>query len=175
MTQASEAGDRGEAGTARVVSGGVMSLVATSSSSSTSGCAVRGRRSEEHTSELQSHVNVVCRLLPEKKNCAGLIAAVLWYALQASGETERKLFVALMVCLYAGRLGFFILFNRVIGKTEDARYLRLRLFFLMTRRPPRSTLFPYTTLFRSAPRCRPINTSPSGAPAFASAGSHSAP
>src|SRR3990167_5698401 len=24
-----------------------------------------------------------------------------------------------------------------------------RLFFLMTRRPPRSTLFPYTTLFRS--------------------------
>src|SRR5579871_6921967 len=27
-------------------------------------------------------------------------------------------------------------------------------FFLMTRRPPRSTLFPYTTLFRSAPtRC----------------------
>src|SRR5438067_11715020 len=26
------------------------------------------------------------------------------------------------------------------------------LFFLMIRRPPRSTLFPYTTLFRSAPR-----------------------
>src|SRR6476620_11922801 len=27
-------------------------------------------------------------------------------------------------------------------------------FFLMIRRPPRSTLFPYTTLFRSRPRCR---------------------
>src|SRR5687768_18413124 len=28
-------------------------------------------------------------------------------------------------------------------------------FFLMLRRPPRSTLFPYTTLFRSRPsRCR---------------------
>src|SRR3989337_531719 len=27
-------------------------------------------------------------------------------------------------------------------------------FFLMIRRPPRSTLFPYTTLFRSAPRPR---------------------
>src|SRR2546430_4419852 len=27
--------------------------------------------------------------------------------------------------------------------------LRLSLFFLMIRRPPRSTLFPYTTLFRS--------------------------
>src|SRR5438477_5263799 len=30
-----------------------------------SACA---RRSEEHTSELQSHVNLVCRLLLEKKN-----------------------------------------------------------------------------------------------------------
>src|SRR6266567_8412566 len=30
-------------------------------------------------------------------------------------------------------------------------------FFLMIRRPPRSTLFPYTTLFRSpAPRCRAL-------------------
>src|SRR2546423_13651073 len=28
-------------------------------------------------------------------------------------------------------------------------------FFLMIRRPPRSTLFPYTTLFRSGPRRRP--------------------
>src|SRR3712207_8051752 len=27
-----------------------------------------------------------------------------------------------------------------------------RFFFLMIRRPPRSTLFPYTTLFRSGPR-----------------------
>src|SRR5256885_12803695 len=27
-------------------------------------------------------------------------------------------------------------------------------FFLMIRRPPRSTLFPYTTLFRSPPRAR---------------------
>src|SRR2546427_4443511 len=30
----------------------------------------------------------------------------------------------------------------------------LLFFFLMIRRPPRSTLFPYTTLFRSRPRCR---------------------
>src|SRR5260370_27218162 len=28
-------------------------------------------RSEEHTSELQSHLNLVCRLLLEKKNKAG--------------------------------------------------------------------------------------------------------
>src|SRR4249920_3963538 len=29
-------------------------------------------------------------------------------------------------------------------------------FFLMIRRPPRSTLFPYTTLFRSPHRGRPV-------------------
>src|SRR2546429_5979469 len=37
-------------------------------------------------------------------------------------------------------------------------------FFLMIRRPPRSTLFPYTTLFRSLPpgwpRCRERDTRP---------------
>src|SRR3712207_7205427 len=31
----------------------------------------------------------------------------------------------------------------------------LSLFFLMIRRPPRSTLFPYTTLFRSLPGALP--------------------
>src|SRR5207344_3565599 len=36
----------------------------------------------------------------------------------------------------------------------------LLFFFLMIRRPPRSTLFPYTTLFRSAPRRRPRSAPP---------------
>jgi steroid 5-alpha reductase family enzyme len=58
--------------------------------------------------------------------CMGLIAVVLWYATQATGESERKVLVAMLVVLYAGRLGFYILLNRVIGKTEDARYRRLR-------------------------------------------------
>src|SRR5260370_22643202 len=31
------------------------------------GTSIRRRRSEEHTSELQSHLNLVCRLLLEKK------------------------------------------------------------------------------------------------------------
>src|SRR5260370_3722782 len=31
-------------------------------------CTICGIRSEEHTSELQSHLNLVCRLLLEKKN-----------------------------------------------------------------------------------------------------------
>src|ERR1043166_10255386 len=32
------------------------------------------------------------------------------------------------------------------------------IFFLMIRRPPRSTLFPYTTLFRSSPPRRAIDS-----------------
>src|SRR5438445_12228210 len=32
---------------------------------------------------------------------------------------------------------------------ENALLIELYFFFLMIRRPPRSTLFPYTTLFRS--------------------------
>src|SRR5215468_11576764 len=35
-----------------------------------------------------------------------------------------------------------------------SRLFSFSFFFLMIRRPPRSTLFPYTTLFRSRPRCR---------------------
>src|SRR5215475_15270400 len=40
----------------------------------------------------------------------------------------------------------------VLGLSIRARFLCLCFFFffLMIRRPPRSTLFPYTTLFRSA-------------------------
>src|SRR5207237_4728394 len=36
-------------------------------SSPPNGSRVNGERSEEHTSELQSHLNLVCRLLLEKK------------------------------------------------------------------------------------------------------------
>src|SRR5258708_27194700 len=38
-----------------------------------------------------------------------------------------------------------------------AAYLLLSFFFLMIRRPPRSTLFPYTTLFRSGERENPLH------------------
>src|SRR5204863_1887391 len=45
-------------------------------------------------------------------------------------------------------------------------------FFLMSRRPPRSTLFPYTTLFRSTTRtsagARSMPSSPRTAPAWTS-------
>lgn len=57
---------------------------------------------------------------------AGLFAVVLWYAGQASGELERKILVAVMAGIYSGRLGTYILFDRVVGRPEDPRYRRLR-------------------------------------------------
>src|SRR5947209_18457806 len=41
----------------------------------------------------------------------------------------------------------------------------LYFFFLMIRRPPRSTLFPYTTLFRSIPR-KELSFDVKGLPGF---------
>src|SRR6266480_959946 len=83
------------------------------------------RRSEEHTSELQSHVNLVCRLMLEKKKPDLSIAGV-------SHILEHMVFKG--------------------TKTLDWHDITLEfiIFFLMIRRPPRSTLFPYTTLFRSS-------------------------
>src|SRR5690242_21094458 len=46
-----------------IIVGGIGSLPGT-----LVGGLLIGVRSEEHTSELQSHVNLVCRLLLEKKN-----------------------------------------------------------------------------------------------------------
>src|SRR2546429_7381362 len=40
------------------------------------------------------------------------------------------------------------------AKQSGAAYISF--FFLMIRRPPRSTLFPYTTLFRSIHACRQV-------------------
>src|SRR6266498_2255590 len=50
------------------------------------------------------------------------------------------------MCAFAGCWGVFFFF-----------------FFLMIRRPPRSTLFPYTTLFRSPGRGRPTRSARAGA------------
>src|SRR2546430_3387686 len=55
------------------------------------------------------------------------------------------------------------------------RIISFSFFFLMIRRPPRSTLFPYTTLFRSIPPEAPRAFRFSRTPAFASlvfSGSH---
>src|SRR5260370_16608494 len=39
----------------------------------------RTRRSEEHTSELQSHLNLVCRLLLEKKKNTHYTSTTPWF------------------------------------------------------------------------------------------------
>src|SRR6267378_1219712 len=79
----------------------------------------RTTRSEEHTSELQSRRDLVCRLLLEKKKNADFLPP----RRHAMGRRPRD------------------------GAVRAQAFLR-RVFFLMIRRPPRSTLFPYTTLFR---------------------------
>src|SRR5438270_10807873 len=41
------------------------------------------------------------------------------------------------------------LYPCVVGCAAHSAFISISFFFLMIRRPPRSTLFPYTTLFRS--------------------------
>src|SRR2546430_15786582 len=52
----------------------------------------------------------------------------------------------------------YVCFCHVVSE-RVVTYKRSFFFFLMIRRPPRSTLFPYTTLFRSG-QCRPSSCSP---------------
>src|ERR1022692_3014281 len=96
-------------------------------------------RSEEHTSELQSPCNLVCRLLLEKKkkpkkkkqtefNTQKLIRTAHKTYVYHRSPSPHLSFQVLLI-------HFFFLFFFFF-------------FFLMIRRPPRSTLFPYTTLFR---------------------------
>src|SRR6266487_1361922 len=99
------------------------------------------RRSEEHTSELQSPVHLVCRLLLEKKNTITNRAAGGPLEFVNTANTNVGL------THYApwndpGEPGIYY-------PTGKRNYVRVVFFFLMIRRPARSTLFPYTTLFRS--------------------------
>src|SRR4029434_276560 len=94
-------------------------------------------RSEELTSELQSHLNLVCRLLLEKK------------------KKKKKDHCQQRLCgtEYAHRCTCDVLVSAYTVTTampsHCAPHALFFFFFLMIRRPPRSTLFPYTTLFRS--------------------------
>src|ERR1039457_1732357 len=102
--------------------------------------ATRADRSEEHTSELQSPCNLVCRLLLEKKKKTQTPKHRQFSHVQdtpretahcVSPRSWTSTCCVVSLCAY---VAFFVFFF---------------LFFLMIRRPPRSTLFPYTTLFRS--------------------------
>src|SRR3954462_2503876 len=89
------------------------------------------KRSEEHTSELQSHDNLVCRLLLAKKKRAD--------ALRKFARRDR------VDCILVPSVPLLAADVERLG--QDG--IPLVFFFLMIRRPPRFTLFPYTTLFRS--------------------------
>src|SRR5579863_3971121 len=103
-----------------------------------------GCRSEEHTSELQSPVHLVCRLLLEKKKS---IREAL-----AEEPRENQYHQTIVVCPFLPCGSVPCCVTIVIFAT--LRMLQfLFFFFLMIRRPPRSTLFPYTTLFRSRSAC----------------------
>src|SRR6476620_3692711 len=96
----------------------------------------RSPRSEEHTSELQSRQYLVCRLLLEKKKTPGPASpsSPANYHTHSCCGTRRPAPSSALPCLprpALSRLPCSAVF-----------------FFLMIRRPPRSTLFPYTTLFR---------------------------
>src|SRR5271167_2883422 len=93
--------------------------------------AVADGRSEEHTSELQSRFDLVCRLLLEKKKPRRY--SVIKNTTNTTNDSKNASF---------------------IYKTADWSWAR-GFFFLMIRRPPRSTRFPYTTLFRSQSAPRP--------------------
>src|SRR5260370_32204838 len=61
---------------------------ATMRDSTTPGSRSR-RRSEEHTSELQSHLNLVCRLLLEKKKNTLMLEANIGFSNRGSRESEE--------------------------------------------------------------------------------------
>src|ERR1039458_6419957 len=93
-------------------------------------CAPHQRRltrSEEHTSELQSLRHIVCRLLLVNRT---------------THRQNRWINRALLGTLLPPSSLPLAAQTQATGQTTVT-------FFLMIRRPPRSTLFPYTTLFRS--------------------------
>src|SRR6476620_7337783 len=94
------------------------------------------RRSEEHTSELQSRQYIVCRLLLEKKNdeTGDRLGADIEMRFGRTQNLQAEV-------VERG-------FDRGVRVAPVANQLGAALFLLMIRRPPRSTLFPYATLFR---------------------------
>src|SRR6266511_3166810 len=95
-------------------------------------------RSEEHTSELQSRENLVCRLLLEKKK--QIVKET------NHSDTKNKFFIT-----DSGKKHYFCSPVSFLAKQTPVFHFgkSFVFFFFLIRQPPRSTLFPYTTLFRS--------------------------
>src|ERR1039458_5698846 len=97
-------------------------------------------RSEEHTSELQSLRHLVCRLLLEKKK----------KNINKPTRRSQNPQVKSSLMHMSGVLVLFVSCLCLLARLLCCVFCCVFFFFfLMIRRPPRSTLFPYTTLFRS--------------------------
>src|SRR5260363_85273 len=96
-------------------------------------------RSEEHTSELQSPDHLVCRLLLEKKKNRSRVSGEQLLNRDLTDTIEPGSITNPIVIALSLEL------RRV---TTSTVFHTSPFFFLMIRRPPRSTLFPYTTTFR---------------------------
>src|SRR5689334_12663162 len=110
-------------------------------------------------SELQSQFHLVCRLLLEKKNSEHAAHRRIVEVKDArrvarvAGATARA-----VVRVAEIRIAFEVDPLRV-HRVAPLRVNAHVLFFLLIRRPPTSTLFPYTTLFRSGSYCTVIGRS----------------
>src|SRR5215216_6959364 len=104
-------------------------------------------RSEEHTSELQSPDHLVCRLLLEKKNHEHRRAEPSTQHLPQRHAGERDVDARLDGAGGVLDLGGHPDADR-LGLADAVDHALHDIFFLMKRRPPRSTLFPYPTRFR---------------------------
>src|SRR5215203_2241857 len=98
------------------------------------------QRSEAHTSELQSRQYLVCRLLLEKTKALNLSTGS-WPILRKAQQSCGHSWCAPRRGVRGDEDRFLV--HRPVGAAQ-----RGCVFFLMIRRPPRSTLFPYTTLCR---------------------------
>src|ERR1022692_2936336 len=118
-------------------------------------------RSEEHTSELQSPCNLVCVFCLDRKstrlNSSHLVISYAVFCLKKKKKMEAVFPGVRRMSSPAVHPTFRCRWT-ANADTPTARAPRpgqpsppgeCFIFFLMIRRPPRSTLFPYTTLFRS--------------------------
>src|SRR5690242_2968952 len=118
---------------------------------SNSACTARFPRSEEHTSELQSHVNLVCCLLLEKKKPISFDQRSSWVVRKDSPILADSL------NSWFERTKSEPVYLRIEKRyfEETKGYSEIRqlsvndnLNFCVIPPQPRYTLFPYTTLFR---------------------------
>src|SRR6266576_1875921 len=112
----------------------------------------RSCRSEEHTSELQSRRDLVCRLLLENNKKVRRVFS--------RSVDELPLFRQPCPVSTNKHPSQAICSHPSHPKPCLTARPRHPLFFLMIPQPPRSTLFPYTTLFRSPTHASTTTTRP---------------